>query len=183
MIVGLFGVMFSAAAKQTTTIPSIIFGTNGVATTQALDTSIVLSEWKAFKGEGQVYSPDLKSVAPERSSLRVYLDVYRGGDLYLTSAWAHFYANYGPIAQPVVLHTLQGDIYLHLEVTDELYNSLLQAYMGETSSTPQTASLTVSSVPMVYLLWTGVVVMCIGIALNVLADSKKPNEKGQDEFL
>jgi hypothetical protein len=183
MIVGLFGIMFSTAAKQTTSLPLIVFATNGVATTQAFDTSIVLSEWKAFATEGQVYSPDLQSVAPERSSIRVYVDVHRGDDLYLASAWAYFYANYGPVAQPVVLHTLQGDIYLHLEVTDELYNSLLQAYMGITTSIPQTASLTVSTVPMIYLLWAGVAVMCIGIGLNVLADSKKPNEKWQDNFL
>jgi cytochrome c biogenesis factor len=183
MIVGLFGILFSAATKQTTSVPTVVFNAEGVATAQAGDVSIVLRDWTAYEGEGQVYSPEMGLLAPEQSSLKINMEMYRGDEVYLEAAWARLYTNYGAIAQPLIIHTLQGDIYTHLEVTDEMYNALVQALIGATSTLPQTASLTVSTVPLVYLLWAGVTLMCVGISLNLAGDMRKPSEKLIEDFL
>ena len=179
MIVGLFGIFFSAATKQTQSLSKVQFNTDGVATAQALNISVVLRNWTTTAGEGQVYSADLNTNAPEHSSMKVAIDVYRGAEVYHESAQAVLYTNYGPMALPLVIHTLQGDIYLHLGITDETYNLLLQALMGVDSVLPSAVSLTVSTEPYVYLLWTGITVMCVGITLIAVSDSRnKTADKG-----
>jgi hypothetical protein len=59
----------------------------------------------------------------------------------------------------------------------------LQALIGGVPSPPQEISLTVSVVPYVYLLWAGVIFMCVGISLNVIGDSQILGIKGKDIFL
>jgi cytochrome c-type biogenesis protein CcmF len=182
MILGLFGILFSAATKQTNSLSNVQFNSDGVATAQVQGLSIVLSNWRAYGGEGQVYSADLDSTVPEHSSIMVNVEVTQNGIVYRDSATTVLYTNYGPMAVPLVIHTLQGDIYLHLDVTDPVYNSLLQALMGIGSSAPLEVSLTVSTVPLVYLLWIGVILMCVGITLIAVDDAKKPSEPAQNDF-
>jgi c-type cytochrome biogenesis protein CcmF len=173
MIIGLVGILFSSATKQSTQLQNIQFSDTGTATAQTQDMSLVLRNWVVSGGEGKVYSSDSATVLPERSSLKVNVDVYRDNQVYSDYLQAALYVNYGTISQPLVIHTAQGDIYMHLEVTNELYNSLLQGIMGIQSTTPAAITLTVSTVPYVYLLWAGIIIMCLGITLKVADDIKR----------
>ena len=173
MIVGLFGIMFSSAMKQTETLSNVEFNSSGVATTQALGTSIVLRNWSTMPGEGKVYSSEFNTTFFEHSSATVDVDIYDGESVYRESTQMFLYTNAGALAVPLLVHTLKGDFYLHLNIDDAIYNSLLQGLMGVEPTVPQGVSLTVSRVPFVYLLWAGVSIMCIGITLAAAGYLKK----------
>jgi hypothetical protein len=111
--------------------------------------------------------------APEYSSMKVEVDIYRGQETFKSTLWENLYTNYGIIALPAVVHTFQGDIYLHLGATSEAYNSLLNGLMGIQSNSPPTLMLTVSSQPYVYLLWIGVALMCLGIFAMLIGETRR----------
>ncbi len=173
MILGLFGILLSAATKQSESFSNIQFNSDGVATIQALDLSIVLRNCTTCSGEGKVYSSELDMAAPEYSSMKVEVDIYRGQETFKSTLWENLYTNYGIIALPAVVHTFQGDIYLHLGATSEAYNSLLNGLMGIQSNSPPTLMLTVSSEPYVYLLWIGVALMCLGIFAMLIGETRR----------
>jgi cytochrome c biogenesis factor len=173
MIIGLIGILFSAAGKQIQTITNIQFNNEGIANIQALGMSLSLRDWTTYPGQGQVYSPEFNSTVPEHSTASVTVEAKQSGNIYRDSIKAVLYTNSGPMAIPTVIHTIQGDIYLHLEITDPIYNSLLQGLMGMGSSPPSEISMTISTVPYVYLLWIGVAIICAGICLYAIEDSQK----------
>jgi hypothetical protein len=82
---------------------------------------------------------------------------------------ASFYPNYGLLFRPVIISTLGGDLYLHMEYTDSVYNSLVSVYLGNPSP-PVNISVTVVTMPMVYLVWAGAILLNIGIAISLIYD-------------
>jgi hypothetical protein len=85
------------------------------------------------------------------------------------SLTASFYPNYGLVLRPLIITTEIGDIYVHLELTEALYNTLIQTLNGN-SSIPQEISITLQTSPMIYLVWAGVTLMIIGISVEFAAE-------------
>jgi cytochrome c biogenesis factor len=67
--------------------------------------------------------------------------------------------------------TATGDIYVHLEYSDSLYNALVQTLEGN-SSVPEEVSVTVQNSPLIYLVWAGVALMLVGISVQFVGDLK-----------
>jgi cytochrome c biogenesis factor len=72
----------------------------------------------------------------------------------------------------LIITTATGDIYVHIEFTDSLYNALVQTLSGN-SSVPEEVSVTVQNNPLIYLVWGGVTLMLVGITVQFIADIKK----------
>jgi cytochrome c biogenesis factor len=180
MIIGLFGIMFSAVSKQTVSVADAAIGNDCVVSARALDANVTLRDWAVYAGQGQVLSSQMGSVASEYSSLKLTMDVSQGGTVYSDVVWAFLYTNYGSVVKPLVLHTPQGDYYIHLNMTDQLYNSLFQALMG-VGVLPTQVSFSVSTVPMIYLLWAGVVIMCVGIALQIVDETRTHEQENKPD--
>ncbi|MFB3889835.1 MAG: cytochrome c biogenesis protein CcsA [Candidatus Bathyarchaeia archaeon] len=182
VVIGLLGILFSSASKETVSFSSLQFQPDGSISVDTRDATIVFSNFTSYAGSGQVYSTQLDSVAPESSALRLDVNIQTGGAAYHDYAWAMLYTNYGPVTKPLILHSLQEDIYVHLDVTYDLYSSLMQALAGMgVASFPQALSVTVESVPMVSLLWAGVAIICVGMVLQVGTDLRRQSmETGED---
>jgi cytochrome c biogenesis factor len=73
------------------------------------------------------------------------------------------------VLQPLIITTETGDIYVHFGYTESLYNALVQALSGH-DVTPDELAITVQTSPMVYLVWTGVALMLIGISFEFAGD-------------
>jgi cytochrome c biogenesis factor len=172
MIVGMFGILFSAAAKQTISGSTLQLNSEGIATDKILNVNLDLRNWGVYSCSGQVYSSQMGVIVPEHSALKTDLTIQSGGSTQSGSLWVFLYTNYGPVTKPLVLHTLQGDIYVHLDITDAVYSSLSQSLVG-IGTIPSQVSLTISVVPMIYLLWIGVVMMCVGIGVQVIDEGRK----------
>jgi hypothetical protein len=97
--------------------------------------------------------------------------VQHGAETYDGTLVASLYPNYGVMLRPLIISTAAGDIYLHFEYTDTIYNSLVNTYNGS-PMVPDAVSVTLQNNPMIYLVWTGVALMCCSIAIQ-FADNLK----------
>ncbi len=171
IIVTLIGVFLSASAKQVSTVTA--------KPNSALDTlglSIDVRNFTIYAGSGSVYSPEFDEVIPESSALKLDVDVRQGSRVYGESLWIRLYMNYGVVSTPLIIHTETGDIYLHLGLTESMYNALLQALIGE-EIPPEDLIMTVETVPMIYLVWAGVALLSIGIALQLVKEITRPRSE------
>jgi cytochrome c biogenesis factor len=116
-----------------------------------------------------VYYPRLNGSIPESTSAGIDTVVAFNGQIYYAVLNASFYPNYGLLFRPVIISTLGGDLYLHMEYTDSVYNSLVSVYLGNPSP-PVNISVTVVTMPMVYLVWAGAILLNIGIAISLIYD-------------
>ena len=87
-----------------------------------------------------------------------------------------FYPNYGLVFRPLIIATETGDLYLHLEYSDSLYNALVQTYEGN-NILPEEVSVTVQNNPMVYLVWVGVVLMLLGMSIQFANDLRSTKQE------
>jgi cytochrome c biogenesis factor len=65
-----------------------------------------------------------------------------------------------------------GDIYIHLDYTDSIYNSLIQKLDGNTV-VPENVSITMQTSPLIYLVWAGIALMVVGISMQSVVDLTK----------
>jgi hypothetical protein len=127
-----------------------------------------LGNFTVFGGSGRVYAEIVDAITPEYTSLRLDVDVLQDGKIYKETLWSYLYINYGFFSNPLVITTEKGDIYIHLNMTESIYDALSQSFRGELSA-PENLTLIVEKVPLVYIVWIGAALLCFGIALNVLS--------------
>jgi cytochrome c biogenesis factor len=181
MIIGMVGILFSAATKQTVSGSILHLNNEGIATTKTFDVTVDLANWTIYSGSGKVYSNQMNLVVPEHSKLKTDVSINKDGTTQGDPLWVFLYTNYGPISKPLILHTMQGDIYVHIDVTDAVYSSLLQS-LSDFGTIPSEVSITISIIPMIYLLWIGVTIMCVGIGVQVIDTARKPAAQNPNDF-
>ena len=98
--------------------------------------------------------------------------VSQGGDSYNTKLWIRFYATYGIASQPTIIHTITGDVYLHLLPNNSTITALTNALFGE-ENPPDVLAFTVETIPMVYLVWLGVALLTVGISTQLIRELTK----------
>ena len=176
IIVLLLGVFISAGAKTTTTLTNVKTNTP----VEAAPLRIELSNLTISNSSATIYNEQAAAIIPEYSTLTADVTIQQSEKIYTGSLSASFYPNYGLVLRPLIMTTATGDIYVHLEFTDSLYNALVQTIEGN-SSVPEEVSVTVQNNPMVYLVWGGVALMLVGISIQfsrrLEAKARKPHHQ------
>jgi len=169
IIVLLIGVFVSAGAKSTVTLNDVKMNTP----VDAIQLKIELSNLAVSNSSTVVYNEILDAIIPEYSIVQADVTIQESGQTYDGTLDASYYPNYGIIVKPLIIGTATGDIYLHfdLENSDSMVNALTQAYTGN-STVPDQVSITVQNSPLIYLVWSGVVLMLVGISVQFAGDLK-----------
>ncbi len=174
IVVTLLGIFLSAGGQQAAT--STLQLNAAEATQVALGVHMSLKAVTGLRSTGTVYSSDFDALVPEYSALRVDVDVSSGESIRSETLLVYLYLNYGPVSRPAIIHLVSGDIYMHVSLTQDVYNALVQALMG-IAPQPKGVTVAVQTFPLIYLLWMGVTVMCVGIALPLIGEVlRKPKE-------
>jgi hypothetical protein len=74
------------------------------------------------------------------------------------------YTLHGIVSRPIVLRSLERDVYLVLHQTEGVYTSLVHTMIGMPMP-PLEFAVSVMTFPLLNLIWLGVVLMSIGIIL------------------
>jgi cytochrome c biogenesis factor len=165
IIVLLVGVFISAGAKNASTVGDVKLD----APIEILQTELKIMNFTAGNSSEMVYNEQLNAIVPEYSYLMFDASVQYLGRTYTGSLWAGFYTNYGLVLRPLIIRTEIGDVYIHLEYTDSLYDALLQTLSGN-PAVPEDIAVTLQTSPMIYLVWIGIALMIIGVSVQFVAD-------------
>ncbi|MFQ6081566.1 MAG: hypothetical protein ACE5OW_07860, partial [Candidatus Bathyarchaeia archaeon] len=74
--------------------------------------------------------------------------------------------------------TWTGDLYIHMHHTNSTYHALVLALMGE-EVLPRDLIVTVEKIPMVYLVWAGVTLLGVGMALPLIKEIVRSPTRSQ----
>lgn len=168
VIVMLIGVFVSAGAKTSQTITDV----KPNIPTEALDMTLEISNLKVVNATSEVYSPQAQSVLPQYSAVTADVTIQQSGATYAGEISASFYPNYGLALTPLIISTATGDLYVHMEIDQELYD-ILTAQLTGNSTTPTVVSLTAQNIPLVYLVWVGVTLMVASMAMEFVVDLRQ----------
>jgi cytochrome c biogenesis factor len=166
IIVLLIGVFASAGAKSTQTITDVKPGTP----IEGLGVRLEISNFTISNSQSSVYTEQLNTSVPECSTISSDITVHYLGKTYQRSLHASFYPNYGLVIRPLILTTETGDVYLHFDYTDSIYDSLTQELIGN-NVLPESVAVTVQTSPLIYLVWAGVALMVVSISLQLVSIS------------
>jgi c-type cytochrome biogenesis protein CcmF len=164
IIVLLVGVFISAGAKSTNSVQNVKMN----VPVEVLQAKILIANFTATNSSGTVYNEQVNAIVPEYSSLEFDVNVQYLGRTYRGSLSASLYTNYGLVLRPLVITTEMGDVYIHLDYSDSVYNALVQRLAGNNNFIPESVSITVQTSPLVYLVWAGIALMIIGILFDGL---------------
>jgi cytochrome c biogenesis factor len=171
VVVMLLGVFFSAGAKTSTTLETV----NQNTPIKASNLTLTISNISLRNSTSNVYNTQAAQVIAEYSILTTDVKVQGTGLDYQNQLTAAFYPNYGLVIKPLIISTANGDVYIHLEVTENLYNTLVGQYSGNKTS-PVSLSITVQENPLIYLVWTGVTLMIVAMTAEFIVDLKSASQ-------
>lgn len=168
VIIILLGVFFSAvdAAKN----PRSFVATPN-STKDILGTQIEFGNFTIYTGMGRVFYPQHVFVGPEYSALKMDVTIKEGGDVHHRALWMYHYANHGIVSEPLIISTLAGDIYASMHPTASSHNSSFYAIMG-VEVQPEDFVVKVKKIPLIWLLWFGIVLMGIGMVVLLVGELK-----------
>jgi len=172
VIVLLLGVFMSAGAKTVVTLNDVKIN----APQKAMQFDIVVTGIYIENSTAQVYNSQANVVIPEYSIIKADVTMHDSDRTYQGSLSASLYPNYGLVIKPLVITTETGDLYVHIEFTDSLYNNLKQASSGN-SVAPNEVAISVQNSPFIYLVWLGVVLMAIAISIQFASDLSSQKER------
>ena len=169
VIIILLGVFFSAvdAAKN----PRSFVATPN-STKDLLGTQIEFGNFTIYTGMGRVYYPQHVFVGPEYSALKMDVKIKEGGAIHHGALWMYHYANHGVVSEPLIISTLTGDIYASMHPTASSHNSSFYAIMG-VEVQPEDFVVRVKRIPLIWLLWFGIVLMGIGMVILLVGELKR----------
>jgi cytochrome c biogenesis factor len=168
VVVMLLGVFVSAGAKTSTTITDV----KPNVPIEAIDATVEVNNLKIVNATSEVYNTQAQNVIPQYSALTADVSIHQAEATYSGQVSASFYPNYGLVLTPLIVNTASGDIYVHLEINEELYN-VLSAQLTGNSIIPATVTLTIQQIPMVYLVWVGVTLMVISMIVECTLDLRQ----------
>ena len=165
IIVLLLGVFMSAGAKTPVTLNDVKINTPQ----KTIQSDIVITGIQIENSTTQVYNSEANATIPEYSFIKADITMRDSDKTYQGSLYAILYPNYGLVIKPLIITTETGDLYLHIEFTESLYDTLLQTLNGN-SVAPNEVSISVQNSPLIYLVWVGVVLMAVGISIQFASD-------------
>ena len=168
IIITLMGVFISSAIRQV----SDVHGARPNTSLEALGLGIELKNFTVYSGTGSVYSEVARGTVPEYSALRMDVVIEQGRSIYKRTLWIRLFTLYGVVSTPLIITTWTGDIYIHMHHTSSMYTSLVDALMDR-ETLPEDLNATVEIIPMVYLVWVGVTLMSIGMAMPLIKELLK----------
>jgi len=165
IIVTLIGVFVSSTTKVVS--GDILAKPN--TTIETLGVRIELKNFTIYTGTGNVHSIQLGRCVPEYSALKMDVAIGQGGSIYYRALWIRLYTLHGIVSTPLIMTTWTGDIYVRMLHTESMYSALVQALMGG-KVLPEDLIVTVEINPMVYLVWAGVTLLSIGMAMPLIKE-------------
>jgi cytochrome c-type biogenesis protein CcmF len=169
IIIILLGVFFSAVDAANN--PKSFVATPN-STKDIFGTQMEFGNFTIYTGMGRVYYPKHGFVGPEYSALKMDVTIREGGDIHQGALWMYRYANQGIVSEPLIISTPAGDIYASMHPTVSSYNSSLYAIMGEEIQ-PEDFSIAIKRIPLIWLLWFGIVLMSFGMVILLLGELKR----------
>jgi len=163
----LFGVFISAGAKTSENITDV----NVNSTAENLGVTIEVTDISVGASQSMIYYQELNGLIPEYTFLNVDTTIDYMDRTYHRTLQADYYPNYGLVLRPQIIGTETGDIYIHLDYTENISTSLIQALRNEII-VPDTVKIAIQTSPMIYILWTGIAVMILGIITQLLVELK-----------
>jgi cytochrome c-type biogenesis protein CcmF len=169
IIIILIGVFVSSAAEEES---GNIHAKPG-SVIESLGLHIALSDFTVYPGTGSVYSAGHFSTLPEYSALKMNVAIEEErGKVHQESLWMYYYPNHGVVSKPLIISTTAGDVYISMQHTNSCYNSLFYALMGGEIQ-PEDVILVVKRVPLIWLVWLGILLMGLGMVLLLLGELRK----------
>lgn len=172
IVVTLIGVFISSTTKQESEVRDVKPNT----TIETLGLRMELKNFTVYIGTGNVHSIQWGRCVPEYSALKMDVVIDYEGRIYDAALWIRLYTLYGIVSKPLIITTQTGDIYVHMSHTESMYDSLVQALMG-TPVLPEDLIVTVEIIPMVYLVWTGIALLSIGVSIPLIKELVRPARK------
>jgi len=172
IIVILIGVFISSAAE--TDSGNILAKPDSVI--EPLGMQMALNNFTLYPGTGSVYYPKHALVGPEHSALKMDITIKEGGKVHQEALWMYYYVNaVGPVvSEPLIISTLAGDMYISMQPTDSSVNSMFYALMGQEVQ-PEDSVINVKRVPLIWLVWLGILLLGIGMTVLLLGELRKTN--------
>jgi cytochrome c biogenesis factor len=134
------------------------------STVQASGLTLTLAQCSSCTDNNSI---ELKQgIFPQSSNLVVDTAVIDSARVYNPQLSVYLYTAYGLISQPTIIRTGLDDIYIHANVTQEVYSALLNSLAGN-SSIPEILTITVEKVPMINVVWVGVSLLVVGGVISI----------------
>jgi cytochrome c-type biogenesis protein CcmF len=161
----LIGVFVSSAAI--TESPLKLSALN--STTEVLGATLKLKASTLNLGTGYVYHPQYDVLGPEYSVLESDAEIVASGRVHREALRLYYYPNYGVFSRPLIISTLSRDLYFSMHQTNSSSNSLQRAIVGETIQ-PRDLIIAAKIIPLVWLVWAGVIMMVIGMVIVLIGE-------------
>ena len=163
----LLGVFISAGTKTSGNITEVGFN----SAVEKMGVKINLTDISVGTSHDSVYYQQLDDIVPEFSFLHVDATIEYMGKTYHKTMQTDYYPNYGLVLRPQIIGTTMGDLYMHLEYTENMSTSLVEA-LRNNIIIPEKVNIALQTSPMIYLLWLGITVMVAGIVTQLLVELK-----------
>ncbi len=124
-------------------------------------------------GSGEIYYPTHDMIGPEHASLALLARVEDGSRLNEQPLLMSYYPHYGMVSVPTVLSTPWSDLYLSIHPSEGTQEILTAALMG-TDVPPGDVILSAKVVPLISLIWAGIVFMIAGMLLVLAGELARP---------
>ena len=173
ILVGVF--VSSSAERDSGDIPATLN-----SDVNALGTSIEISTCEVFASNSFIYSPRVAHFLPEFTAFKIYADVKTGGSVHKSEIWMFYYPNFGIVSKPLIISTPAEDVYIFMQYTNSTYEALFNAMFGSREP-PENFIIRVKRIPLVSLIWAGVVAMSVGMSLILLETVRRRAEEEEKE--
>ena len=175
LVLILLGVFTSAGAKTSGNISDVKLN----SPVETLGVTLEVTDFSVGASQSLIYYQELDGLIPEYSFLKVDTTIEYMGETYHRTFQADYYPNYGLVLRPQIIGTLTGDLYIHLDYTENMSTSLVEALRNEIII-PDTVNIAIQTSPLIYILWIGIAVMVLGVATQLLVELKQAtNSKKQ----
>ncbi|HJX56800.1 MAG TPA: hypothetical protein VJ350_08195, partial [Methanoregula sp.] len=165
LILILLGVLVSSAAETETMSIPVRAGSSA----DLFGTSVTVTDIFVFPGVGQAYYPSHGFVGPEHARLTVQA-VVENEEIHVQRALGmSYYPLYGMVSVPTVISSPVRDFYLSVYPSNTSQNTLMMALMGMEVS-PGEVVLSAKVVPFIALIWTGIVIMGLGMTVILVGE-------------
>jgi cytochrome c biogenesis factor len=127
------------------------------------DIEIEFGDFNIIEPFGNVHTASAEACCnPEADGLEISVTVKRGGTSLSGVMRIYLYTIHGIVSKPLVLRSLDSDFYLVLQQTQDVYLSLVHTMVGMPTAPPEFV-VSVTTFPLMNVIWFGVVLMCVGI--------------------
>jgi len=124
---------------------------------------IEFGDFNIIEPFGNVHNPSAEaSYSPEANGLEIPVTVNRGGISLSGVLRIYLYNIHGIVSKPLVLRSLDTDFYLIMQQTENVYFSLVHTMIGMPDA-PSEFVVSVSTYPLMNVIWLGVVLLSVGI--------------------